>query len=892
MNILFGILISLFTLSNSLAEASNDTKLLFLGNKNIAPVVYLDDTSPSGVAVDIVRALANHIPQPIEIKAMDWSEAQALVARGEADALIQINQTEERKKIYDFSDTLLESQFSIFTRTDKMGISGLSSLRGLQVGVESGGLPRQVLERDPRILLNIITNFLEGFKRLNEGSIDAVVVDYRVGSFIIAENKLRNIKVTGEPIAFSYSSFAVKKGNTKLLNEINHALQMIKADGTYQNIIDNWKPKEVVFQTREQITQRIYYGTMLIILILFLIGVIWMVTLKRELTKRKAAEEKLGERYSTLRSIINSANAHIFSVDRQYCYSSFNQGHAAAMNALYGAQIEQGRSLLDYMTVTEDRETAKRNLDRALAGELVLEESYSGEELRSRQYFQVSHSPIKTETGEVIGVAVLAQNMTERKRAEEALKRIEWMLSKKHTSIEGEEDGHDQGYGDLTALNHDGVILKSVGRDVLRSIAADYLDLLGTSSAIYELNGDYAFGIFSSKWCRMLDRASRKLCDTDDNAAALISGQWLCHESCWTRCSKDAIATRAPVDIECSGGIRLYGVPIVAGETVIGSINFGYGDIPDDPVKLLELANAYHLNYEDLLAEFNAYDSRPPYIVEMAKSRLHASARLIGILVERNWAEEKIRKLNQELEQRVVERTAQLEAANRELEAFCFSVSHDLRAPLRHIDGYADLLVSRCRDGLNDNGLHYVDTIAASARQMGVLIDDLLQFSRTGRAEMRRERLDMNQALQEALTPFKESHAERSIEWVIGELPLVRGDFALLRQVWANLLENAVKYTRKRKVARIEVSAREGSGEIIFVVSDNGVGFDMQYVGKLFGVFQRLHSQEEFEGTGIGLATVQRIITRHGGLVWAEAEPNRGAAFYFTLPDIKEGNHA
>ena len=241
-------------------------------------------------------------------------------------------------------------------------------------------------------------------------------------------------------------------------------------------------------------------------------------------------------------------------------------------------------------------------------------------------------------------------------------------------------------------------------------------------------------------------------------------------------------------------------------------------------------------------------------------------------------------------------RTAELVAANQELEAFAYSVSHDLRAPLRHISGYAGILRSDAEAVLDEDGCRCLDMISQSAREMGVLIDDLLQFSRIGRAEMHIADVDMALTLEEALTPIRKETEGRAIEWSVGPLPHVDGDAALLRQVWANLLSNAVKYSRDSDPARIEVGALDGEGlqeggsaERVFFVRDNGVGFDMQYAHKLFGVFQRLHSSAEFEGTGIGLANVHRIITRHGGRVWAEAATDEGATFYFALPP-REGD--
>ena len=246
-------------------------------------------------------------------------------------------------------------------------------------------------------------------------------------------------------------------------------------------------------------------------------------------------------------------------------------------------------------------------------------------------------------------------------------------------------------------------------------------------------------------------------------------------------------------------------------------------------------------------------------------------------------SEARLRRVNLELEDRVEQRTEQLRKANEELESFSYSVSHDLRAPLRHVSGYSQLLAEQLGGDLDDEARHFLEVIVASAREMDQLIDDLLKLSRLGRAELHVGVVDMAGCVREALDVLRaDPAAHASVR--IGDLPEVIGDRALLRQVWVNLLENAFKYSAPREAPEVEVGAREEDGETVFFVRDNGVGFDMAYAGKLFSVFERLHSSAEFEGTGIGLATVRRLVERHGGRVWAQAAPDEGATFCFTVP--------
>lgn len=317
---------------------------------------------------------------------------------------------------------------------------------------------------------------------------------------------------------------------------------------------------------------------------------------------------------------------------------------------------------------------------------------------------------------------------------------------------------------------------------------------------------------------------------------------------------------------------------------------------PDD----LEFClNTYHQAFDlrqpfEMEYRLRRYDGEYRWVLDRAVPRFSPDGRFEGYvgscidISDRKIYESEIKRLNASLERRVSDRTAQLEAANQELESFAYSVSHDLRAPLRHISGFVNLLRKRIEPSLDENSQRYLDIIVTSTHQAEELIDNLLAFSRMARSQMRFIKVDMNQLVKEVRQTLEMQRSDRQIIWEVASLPPIQGEPTMLRLVFQNLLDNAIKYSQRRKVAEITISFYETDLEFIFFVRDNGIGFDMRYAHKLFGVFQRLHSNPDFVGTGIGLANVRRIVHRHGGRTWAEGEVDLGATFYFSLPKQPE----
>lgn len=607
---------------------------------------------------------------------------------------------------------------------------------------------------------------------------------------------------------------------------------------------------------------------------------------------------------------------HFFDNQPAYCYITSPDGkvldiNTAALNALgYKKEEILGKFLLDTIYAPSSLpEARKLFMEWEKSGKLKNKELSILTKTGEERVILLNMDTAKNVDGKMILSISVQTDITERKRAEEALRRIEWLLTRQ-VDLEKQHPKQmivatSQSYGDLTQINSSRLILDSVGKDILTTIVSDYLALLDTSAAVYEKNGDYALGIFSSNWCRFLDTASRKLCDTTDNHEALACGKWLCHESCWTKCSKVSIETNQPVDIECEGGIRLYAVPIRIGGEIVGSINIGYGDPPRTPAKRHELAEKYRVNLDELNRQADKYETRPPYIIQLAKQRLQKSAWLIGEIIERKRAEAALSQSKIELEhayrqlQEAFEQTnelaAEAQAASIAKGQFVANVSHEIRTPLNGIIGVCELML---QTEMTPEQKEYAQIINVSAGNLLNIINATLDFSKLDAKRMELERINFNlkQIMEEVVNAMIVNASRKKLEltnFIEPDTPLnLTGDAGRLRQILFNLIGNAIKFTSEGKitVTVATIEEKEGKTWLQFSVHDTGIGIPPDKIDLIFTPFTQIDESymRKFGGTGLGLAISKGLVELMGGSIGVESTPWEGSNFWFVVPFKKE----
>jgi PAS domain S-box-containing protein len=489
----------------------------------------------------------------------------------------------------------------------------------------------------------------------------------------------------------------------------------------------------------------------------------------------------------------------------------------------------------------------------------------------------LSVSPIKDASGRIIGSSRISHDITGEKRVRRNLDRLRWMLAPPARDPATELPAKGP-VCRLAERNATRLILDAAGESLLSEIAAGFHVLMGTCFAVHEANGDLAYSVLVSDWCRFLDANSTQHCASEGVCDSQACGRWLCPASSGKGASLMTMARGGPVDLECAGGLRIHTVPIRAGAEVVGTMSMGYGDPTRDPSRLAQLAGQLGVGAEELKKLAASYETRPPFIVELAKQRLAGSARLLGEIVQRHRGELLLR-----------ETTENLARSNRELEQFAYVASHDLQEPLRMVASYTQLLAHRYGDKLDQDARDFINHAVDGATRMKQLIEDLLTYSRMTASARPAAVVDTRNALSLALRNLESAILEAGAQVDCGHLPPVLADAGQIVQVFQNLLANAIKFRTPGVPPRVQIEARHAPDDPhhwLFRVADNGIGIDPKYFERVFVIFQRLHTRQEYPGTGIGLALCQRIVERHQGRIWIESEPGKGAAFLFTLPQV------
>lgn len=598
------------------------------------------------------------------------------------------------------------------------------------------------------------------------------------------------------------------------------------------------------------------------------------VSVKQDITARKRAETTLRGSEELFRAVTQSANDAIITSNSKGIILGWNRSAEKIFG--YTEKEVTGKEVTIIMPrhyVEQHNNGIKRVVQGGAHHVIGKTVELHGLHKNGNEFpVELSLATWETASGKFFTGTI--RDITERKKAEEALHSIEWLLH----PMKFHEEPFKPVYGDTTRLNTNRTILDAVGEETLNNIVTEFMNLLGTSIAVYEKNGDYSAGIFSSGWCRYLDRASFELCKTDNLHNALNSGKWLCHESCWTEGAKKAMETGQITDIECHGGTHLYTVPIHINNEIVGAINFGYGNPPRDIETLSEIASKYNVNIDELKRLSNEYETRPQFIIDLAKNRLEGAAQIIALMVQSKRAEDAMKVSRTEAEQ-----------ANKTKSDFLARMSHEIRTPLNAIIGMIHLTLQTSLDKKQKDKLQ---KIQASGKALLSIVNDILDFSKieAGKLDLEQEEFDLEKVFQNLTGVIMHKAHEKNLEIVIKQprtVPnILTGDPLRLGQILLNLSVNAIKFTEKGEIvinAELE-QKKNGKVKILFRIKDTGIGLSKQEAGRLFQSFSQadVSTTRKYGGTGLGLAICKSLTEMMGGEIWVESKKGQGSTFFFT----------
>lgn len=792
--ITFGILYAGF-FSAQLLSAAENPRVIRVGAFNYYPGIFQDANGVvKGFYVDALAEIEHKENIKFEYIYGSWSEGLDRIRKGEVDVVTSVAFTQERARFLDYCTVPLLTVWGELYVTLDSEIDSITAINNGKVAVmkddfNAAFFMEMVKKFGITCEFVVMPGFEEVFKAVAAKTVDAGVVNSTFGTPKQIEYRLRPTGIVFNPFDIF---FAVAKGkNNDIVLMLDRYLDAWRhqEDSVYNMSRQKWAHGKIGFT--KVIPSWIGYA-IFILAALVVIGAAFIILLRHKIAQATSTlvrqQKILRENQALLQSSIESPkDMIILAIDPEYKYLCFNSTHRESMVSAYGKHVEMGMNLLDCITDEGDRNKAKRNYDKALAGESHITIEEFGEEGRARLYYETRYNPIFLD-GKIIGTTAFSANVSDRIHMLQELK-------------ESEEKYR-------TLLN----------------ISIDAIFVIQDSRIIY-LN-PAAVALFGAK-------------------------------------GQEDLLSKSPIDLFYPDYRK------VVEENIGKMLNSGEAS-PLIEGKILKL------------------DETPLEVEIAAIPFMHNGARSIQVILrditERKRAEQEIKNFNATLQRKIAERTEALEKANLELESFTHSVSHDLRAPLRVVSGFSQLLEENCEGKVDAEGHHFLRVIKANTRKMEDLIKGLLNLSQIKKGNIQYSRVDVSQLVAATLAEVAEPDVRKSFEIVMHPLPTAWADETLLRQVWFNLLSNAFKYSMKSGTKRIEIGATEEESRHVYFVKDSGVGFDPRYSEKLFGVFQRLHSTEEFEGIGVGLSIVHHIVERHGGAVWASGSPGEGAVFSFSLP--------